>query len=74
MAAAAAPHREGLGRAEEVDPKAFPVPVSARGAAAAAAAGSEMPKGGEEVGARGPRGFAKGGRGPATAVPLIPRL
>lgn len=67
--AAAAACREALPRAEEVDPKAFPVPVSVRGAAAAAAAGAEMPKGGEGVGARGSRDFARGGRGWAATVP-----
>lgn len=69
LAAAAAARGEGSDRAEEIDPKAFPLPVSVRGAAAAAAAGAEMPKGGEGVGARGSRGFSSGGRRPAAAVP-----
>lgn len=48
------------GLAEEVEPEEFPVPVSARGAAAAAA-GAAMPKGGEGRArvARGPRGAAR---------------
>ena len=48
------------GWAEEVEPKKFPVPVSARGAAAAAA-GAAMPKGGEGRArvSRGPRGAAR---------------
>lgn len=45
--------RRGLGRAEEVEPKTFPVPVSVRGAAAAAAAGAAMPKGGRKGGHKG---------------------
>lgn len=50
----------GLGWAEEVEPEVFPVPVSVRGAAAAAA-GAEMPKGGEGRArvARGPRGATR---------------
>lgn len=64
---AAAAGREGragwggkTGRAEEVEPEAFPVPVSVRGAAAAAA-GAEMPKGGEGRArvAGGPSGAAR---------------
>lgn len=55
--------RRGLGRAEEVEPKTFPVPVSVRGAAAAAAAaaGAAMPKGGEGRArvSRRPRGAAR---------------
>lgn len=66
---AAAARGEEPGRAEEVDPKEFPVPVSVRGAAAAAAAGAEMPKGGEGVGARGSRGFSSGGHRLTAAVP-----
>lgn len=50
----------GSSRAEEVQPEVFPLPVSVRGAAAAAA-GAAMPKGGEERAraARGPRGTAR---------------
>lgn len=50
----------GLGWAEEIELEVFPVPVSFRGAAAAAA-GAEMPKGGEGRArvARGPRGATR---------------
>lgn len=42
----------GLGWAEEVEPEVFPVPVSVRGLAAAAA-GAAMPKGGRKGGHKG---------------------
>lgn len=55
----------GLGWAEEVEPEVFPVPVSVRGPAAAAA-GAAMPKGGEGR-ARGPRAS----RGRSSPVPAV---